>query len=384
MKLLEYQAHKLFRRFGIPAAKGFAISSIDELSSILPTLTYPVVVKAQVQTGNRGKAGGVAVARSQEELVKKAADILGMKIKNLPVKKVFLTDYVEKVAEFYLSFTIDRKSKFPIMIFSSAGGMEINEIAEEDPSKIIRTLIEPLKGVQAHMIQYIFDKTGIDAKYFDQLYDIIAKLYTTFMESDCLLAEINPLVIDKNDMLMALDAKVEIDDSALFRHEELKALRDELTDHPLVREARKWDFLYIPIAQEGNMAIISNGSGMIMSSLDLLTKKGVKVKCALDLGGGATAERVKEAIRIVFETPGIELVFINVFGGITRCDEIANGIKIALEKNPTYKIVVRMEGTNNALGIQIIESLPYDVELVPHLLAGADKIYDKVKEKVAL
>jgi len=238
-------------------------------------------------------------------LLKKATEILGHENQKSPCQKVFLTDYVEKVAEFYLSFTIDRKSKFPIMIFSSAGGMEINEIAEADPSKIIRTLIEPFKGVQPHMIQYIFDKTGIDPKYFDQLNNIITKLYTAFMESDCLLAEINPLVIDTSDTLMALDAKVEIDDSALFRHEELKALRDELTDHPLVREARKWDFLYIPIAQEGNVAIISNGSGMIMSSLDLLTKKGVKVKCALDLGGGATAERVKEAIRIIFETPGI-------------------------------------------------------------------------------
>lgn len=378
MKLLEYQAHELFHRYGIPSAQGFAFSSVEELESALDKIAFPAVIKAQVQTGNRGKAGGVAVVRSREELMKKASDIFALKIKGLPVRKIFLTAFIEKSAEFYLSFTIDRKTKFPIMIFSSSGGMEINEIAESDPSKIIRTLIEPFQGIQPHLIQYIFDKSGLDKKYFSQLYDIITKLYTVFMECDCLLAEINPLVVDKCDTLMALDAKIEIDDSALIRHEEFKALRDELTDNPLVREARAWDFLYIPIASEGNVGIISNGSGMIMSSLDLLTKKGVKVSCALDLGGGATSERVKEAIRIVFQTQGVDLVFINIFGGITRCDEIANGIRMALEKHPQYRVVVRMEGTNKQLGIQVIQTMNFDVELVADLLAGVEKVSEKV------
>lgn len=378
MKLLEHQAHGLFSSYGIPCAKGLTVSSVNELSSVLDKISYPVVIKAQVQTGNRGKAGGVAVAQNQDELMEKAETILNLKIKGLPVKRIFLTSFVKVISEFYLSITIDRKSKMPILIFSANGGMDINEIANTDPTKIVRTYIEPFQGVHMHMIQYIFDSTGIDMKYFDQMYNIVQSLYKMFIECDCLLAEINPLIVDENGLLRALDAKVEIDDNALIRHGDFKKLQNELTDNNLVLEAREWDFLYIPIGMEGSVGIISNGSGMIMSSMDLLNKRGVKVTCALDLGGGATSERVKEAIRILFHNNNVKLAFINIFGGITRCDEIANGIRLALEENPSYIIVVRMEGTNKESGIEIIKNMAHDVEIVPDLIAGVNRIQEKV------
>lgn len=378
MKLLEHQAHELFSSYGIPSAKGITVSSVKELSSVLDTISYPVVIKAQVQTGGRGKAGGVAVAHTRDELAEKAEAILNLKIKDLPVKKIFLTNLVKVISEFYLSITIDRKSKMPIMIFSASGGMEINEIADTDPTKIVRTFIEPFQGIQTHMIQYIFDSTGIDTKYFDQMYSIVQSLYKMFIECDCLLAEINPLVVDDKGLLLALDAKVEIDDNALIRHGDFKKLQDDLTDNSLVLEAREWDFLYIPVGKEGSVGIISNGSGMIMSSIDLLTKRSVNVACALDLGGGATSERVKEAICILFHNDNVKLAFINIFGGITRCDEIANGIRLALEENPNYIIVVRMEGTNKENGMEIIKHMAHDVEIVPDLIAGVNRIQEKV------
>jgi len=378
MKLFEHQAHELFSSYGIPCAKGLTVSSVNELSSVLDKISYPVVIKAQVQTGNRGKAGGIAVAQNKDELMEKAETILNLKIKGLPVKRIFLTNFVKVVSEFYLSITIDRKSKMPIMIFSANGGMDINEIVDTDPTKIIRTFIEPFQGVHTHMIQYIFDSTGIDIKYFDQMNNIVQSLYKMFIECDCLLAEINPLIVDENGLLRALDAKVEIDDNALIRHGDFKKLQNELTDNSLVLEAREWDFLYIPVGMEGSVGIISNGSGMIMSSIDLLNKRGVKVTCALDLGGGATSERVKEAIRILFHNDNVKLAFINIFGGITRCDEIANGIRLALEENPSYIIVVRMEGTNKENGIEIIKNIAHDVEIVPDLIAGVNRIQEKV------
>jgi len=378
MKLFEHQAHELFSSYGIPCAKGLTVSSVNELSSVLDKISYPVVIKAQVQTGNRGKAGGIAVAQNKDELMEKAETILNLKIKGLPVKRIFLTNFVKVVSEFYLGITIDRKSKMPIMIFSANGGMDINQIADTDPTKIIRTFIEPFQGVHTHMIQYIFDNTGIDIKYFDQMNSIVQSLYKMFIECDCLLAEINPLIVDENGLLRALDAKVEIDDNALIRHGDFKKLQNELTDNSLVLEAREWDFLYIPVGMEGSVGIISNGSGMIMSSIDLLNKRGVKVTCALDLGGGATSERVKEAISILFHNDNVKLAFINIFGGITRCDEIANGIRLALEENPSYIIVVRMEGTNKEKGIEIIKNMAHDVEIVPDLIAGVNRIQEKV------
>ncbi len=377
MKLLEYQAHELFRKYGIDAARGVVVRSAEELRCQAAQVEYPVVLKAQLATGGRGKAGGIQVARTPAEFLEKGTGILGLRIKGLPVKRIFLTSLVDARRELYLSITLDRKSKAPVLIFSAEGGMEINAVADADPSRIIRTLINPLCGIQPSMIQYILDRMGLDDKLAPQLSDVVNRLYSLFIECDCLLAEINPLVVDSADHLFALDAKVEIDDNALLRHPDLRQMRQELTEDALVLRAREWDFLYIPIGQEGTVGVISNGSGMIMSSIDLLSKKNLRVVCALDLGGGATRDRIKEAIHILFLNERVKIGLINIFGGITRCDEVAQGIRQALEAKPHLSIIVRMEGTNKEEGVRIISAIPHDVDIVPDLESGVERVLQR-------
>ncbi len=383
MKLLEYQAHELFNRCGVPAAAGVVVTSKEELkakaedpSSGIP---FPAVVKAQVQTGGRGKAGGVKIAENKDELIEKGSAILDLVIKKLPVRRLFITNKVDVKQELYLSITLDRKFKLPVLIFSAEGGMEINEIAEKDPDKVVKVHIDPLQGVRGHMANYILERTGLGKQYGKDLHKIITSLYHLFIEYDCLLVEINPLIIDGDDNLRALDGKIDVDDNALTRHEDIKTIRDELTENPRVAEAREWDFLYIPIDETGNVGVVSNGSGMIMSTIDLISKSGETVVCALDLGGGATADRVKEAIRIVFSNTKVELLFVNIFGGITRCNEIAGGVQMALAKNPEKSVVVRMEGTNREAGVEIIRGLSGDVELVDGLVHGVTRIHERMQ-----
>jgi succinyl-CoA synthetase beta subunit len=380
MKLLEYQAHELFTRYGIPAAVGTVIRNRKELKAAAPDFKFPAVIKAQVQTGGRGKAGGVKIAETQEELISLGGSIFDLVIKKLPVRKLFITGKAKVRRELYLSITLDRKAKVPVLIFCAEGGIEINEIADTHPDKIVKIFIDPLQGIREHMASYIIEKSGLDKGLRKELVSILTGLYALFVEYDCLLAEINPLIIDADGRLQALDGKLDIDDNALMRHEDIEAIRDELTENLFVAEARKWGFLYIPISENGNIGIVSNGSGMIMSCIDLIIQRGETVSCALDLGGGATADRVREAIRIVFSNPAVELVFVNIFGGITRCDEIATGIETAVNGDPGNSIVVRMEGTNKELGVGIIRGIEGDVELVEGLIHGVERIHGRMQE----
>lgn len=371
MKLLEYQAHRVFREYGLPAIDGTTVSSRGELECLEEEkLSFPLVLKAQVQTGGRGKAGGIQFAADRSELVEKGSAILGMKIKDLEVEKVFLTPKVAVVQEMYLSFTMDRTSKQGIMIFSPEGGMEINEIAERTPEKVAKVLIPPGDTLDDFIIQYAADVTGLDAAWLPEFRNFCRTLYQVFIGHDCLLAEINPLVITSEGKMMALDGKVDVDDNALYRHEEIRVFRDEMTDNPLVLEARGFDFLYIPVKDSGTIAVISNGSGMIMSSIDLISKAGMDVTCALDLGGGATADRVREGLRIVASNERVDTIFLNIFGGITRCNEIARGIEGSLEHTAGTRMVVRLEGTNKEEGLEILRSLGGDLESVDGLYEG--------------
>ncbi|GAB6277992.1 MAG: ADP-forming succinate--CoA ligase subunit beta [Rectinema sp.] len=373
MKLLEYKAHEIFHRYGIPSMDGQVVDSPEELKIIADHISLPAVIKAQVQTGGRGKAGGVQIATNKQDLVEKGTAILAMKIKDLPVKKIFITKKVDYLKELYLSFTLDRRSKKVVLIFSKEGGMEINEIAGKRPELIAKVLIYPLsRSLDDFYIQYAIDKSGLEDCYVESFRDICKKLYKLFLEESCLLAEINPLAIDSSNNLIALDGKIEIDDNALLKHEEIRILRDKLEDNPLVLEARKFRFLYIPISEKGNIGIISNGSGMIMSTLDLIVKKGMKVGCALDLGGGATSDRVSESLHIVASNNSINMIFINIFGGITRCDEIAIGIKNALHNLSTVKFFVRLEGTNKEKGQEILRQLGSNVLLADGLRHGVE------------
>ncbi len=389
MKLLEYKSQELFYDYDIPSNKGFVIDSLEDLGNtaqddeptrgdgiIAKVENYPVVVKAQVQTGGRGKAGGIKFAENDEELIEISRDLLGKEIKGLEIKKLLVVDMIDVKKEWYLSVTLDRKTKTPLLIFSTEGGVDIEETAHETPEKIAKVPINPMMGIKPYMVRYLVNYFDIDPDYLKPLYEIVENLYRLFKEYDCLLTEINPLVIDGEGDLIAVDGKIDIDDNSLFRHDDILKFRDALTEDEKVIEARKYDFLYIPIRDEGNIGVISNGSGMIMSSIDLITKKGMEVSCALDLGGGATAERVKEAIKIILENDDVELLLINIFGGITRCDEIAKGLEMASDAVGDKTVIIRVEGTNKEAGLEIIHNMKDTVVSVDSILEGVDALYE--------
>ena len=385
MKLMEYQAQLLFKQFDVPVMRGCVVDRVENIAQAMSEagIRYPAVVKAQVQIGGRGKAGGIQFADNLEEAENHAKRLLGSELRGLKVNKLYIVEKAGYKTEWYLSVMLDRLSKQPIIIFSAMGGMEIEQTAKTDPDKIKKIVIDPMIGVQDYMARYLLSSSGLDIAYTKQLHALLKSLYACFMKYDCMLCEINPLVVDNNDTLIALDGKVDIDDSALYRLPDVMAWREELPEEDLVREARKFDFLYIPVEEGGSIAVCSNGSGMLMSCIDMITKNGMKVGAVLDLGGGATAARIAEAMRILFSTPGVKAVLINIFGGITRCDEVAGGVKLAMEHHDLdgKLIVVRMEGTNKDKGIEIIEGLHSDViraeglrESVAALLERRDRL----------
>lgn len=368
MKLLEYKAQELFHKYQVPTMNGCVISSSEQMEEEIEKagLHYPVVVKAQVQIGGRGKAGGIRFADTPQEAKQHCEDLLFSELRGYKVNQLLIVEKSENnKTELYLSIMLDRLTKQPIIIFSANGGMEIEQTAKEDPDKIIKLAIDPFVGVKDYMAEYLLSRSGMDRSCKKQLASLLAKLYALFMDYSCMLVEINPLVINAEDTLTALDGKIDIDDSALFRLPDIQEFAEKLQpDNPLIKEAAAYNFLYIPIEEGGTIAVASNGSGMLMSCIDLISKEGMKVSAALDLGGGATAGRIKEAMRILFSTPGVKAVLINIFGGITRCDEVAGGVKLALEGQHQDKIVVvRMEGTNKETGLSIIDSIK-DVDIV--------------------
>lgn len=368
MKLLEYKAQELFHKYQVPTMNGCVISSSEQMEEEIEKagLHYPVVVKAQVQIGGRGKAGGIRFADTPQEAKQHCEDLLFSELRGYKVNQLLIVEKSENnKTELYLSIMLDRLTKQPIIIFSANGGMEIEQTAKEDPDKIIKLAIDPFVGVKDYMAEYLLSRSGMDRSCKKQLSSLLAKLYALFMDYSCMLVEINPLVINAENTLTALDGKIDIDDSALFRLPDIQEFAEKLQpDNPLIKEAAAYNFLYIPIEEGGTIAVASNGSGMLMSCIDLISKEGMKVSAALDLGGGATAGRIKEAMRILFSTPGVKAVLINIFGGITRCDEVAGGVKLALEGQHQDKIVVvRMEGTNKETGLSIIDSIK-DVDIV--------------------
>ena len=365
MKLMEYQAQTLFGQFGLPVMRGCVVEKWEDLAPAVAEakLCYPVVVKAQVQIGGRGKAGGIQFAGNLEEAQKHAQNLLGSQLRGLTVRKLYIVEKASYQKEWYLSILLDRVNKQPLIIFSDAGGMEIEETAKENPQRIKKVIVDPMIGIQDYMARYLLSASGLSLDYAKQLDDILRRLYRCFMEYDCMLCEINPLAVDHERKLIALDGKVDVDDSALYRLSDVAAWREELPEEPLVKEARQYNFLYIPVEAGGSIAVCSNGSGMLMSCIDMIGKSGMQVGAALDLGGGATSDRIAQAMRILFSTPGVKAVLINIFGGITRCDEVAQGVKQAMEQHSLdgKLIIVRMEGTNKERGAAIIDGMHADV-----------------------
>ena len=376
MDLMEYKAKEVFDEFGLPVSHGFVVENLEGLETRKNEVLYPCVVKAQVQIGGRGKAGGIRKVADYAELKKACGDILGMDIKGHLVERVLLAKCVDIKREWYLSITLDRMEKLPVIIFSSMGGVDIEETAAKSPGKIVKITVDPVVGVKRYHAQYLVSKSGIEAEFVDKLLALLVKLYKAFCGRDCMLCEINPLAVDADGNLVAVDAKVSIDDSALPRYPDLTALRDELERHPRILEARKFRFLYIPCDPAGDLAVVSNGSGMIMSSMDVISSRGMAVYSALDLGGGSTADRIKEAVRIVLGDDKVKGLFMNIFGGITRCDEVANGVAQFMKEYGSDKLlVVRFEGTNKDKGMEILSGIGRDnVVFADGLYQGVDAL----------
>jgi len=370
MKLHEYQSKQLFAEHGIPIPHGQMTMNASEAKSIAAELGGRVVVKSQVLVGGRGKAGGIRLVNTAEEAEEAATQILGMKIKDLPVRKVLIDEAVDIKTEIYLGITNDRTRRCPVMIASAEGGVEIEEVAKTDPDKIVRVWIDPLLGLRDYQARYLAACTEMPRENWREFMSITKGLYQTFMQTDATLAEINPLVITGEKGLMALDGKMVLDDNGLFRHPELAEMRDLDEEAAEEREARKYGLSYVKLG--GEIGCMVNGAGLAMATMDVINHYGGSPANFLDIGGGASAEKVAAAIQIIIRDPKVKAVLFNIFGGITRGDEVARGILAALEKTPTkLPMVVRLVGTNAEEGRHLLAKA--DMETAVSLADAAQK-----------
>ena len=353
MKLHEYQSKLLFAQHGIPIPKGKVAVTPRAVHDIADELGGRVVVKGQVLVGGRGKAGGIKLARSSAEAEELARQILGMTIKGLPVRKVLIDEAADIQQEIYLAVTNDRAARRPVMIASAAGGVEIEEVARTDPSKIVREAIDPLMGLRDYQARIIALALELPRGLWRAFAEIAAALYATYQETDATLAEINPLVITDAGNLLALDGKIILDDNALYRHPGLADLRDIDEEVAPEREARKYGLSYVKL--NGDIGCLVNGAGLAMATMDVIKSFGGEPANFLDVGGGAAAEKVAAALKIILADETVRSILLNIFGGITRCDEVARGILMALEGiERQVPIVIRLVGTNEEEGRKIL------------------------------
>ena len=345
MKLHEYQSKQIFSKYGVPIPKGRVATTASEARQIADELGGRVVVKSQVLVGGRGKAGGIKVANNSGEAEQLATQILAMEIKGLPVRKVLIDEAAAIDQEIYLGITNDRAARKPVMMASAAGGVEIEEVAATTPEKIIRAHIDPLLGLRDYQSRDIAASIDLPRNNWRDFGKIAEGLWQAYQACDATLAEINPLVTTKDKHLLALDGKMLIDDNALFRHPGLAEMRDIDEEAPSETEARKYGLSFIKL--DGNIGCMVNGAGLAMTSMDVIKLFGGEPANFLDIGGGAGADKVAAAMRIILSDPNVKAVLYNIFGGITRCDEVAKGILAAMEDvKPTVPMVVRLVGTN--------------------------------------
>ena len=355
MKLHEYQSKTIFSKHGIPIPKGRVAATADEAKQIAEELGGRAVIKAQVLVGGRGKAGGVKVANNSDEAAELAQQILAMEIKGLPVRKVLVDEAAAIEHEIYFSITNDRAAKKPVMIASGEGGVEIEVVAEETPEKIIKVHIDPLLGLRDYQARDIAASIDLPRELWREFSVIANGLWEVYKSTDAELAEINPLVITKDNHLVALDGKMLIDDNSLFRHADLAEMRDIDEEAPAETEARRHGLSFIKL--DGNIGCMVNGAGLAMTSMDIVKLFGGEPANFLDIGGGAGADKVAAAMRIILSDPAVKAVLFNIFGGITRCDEVAKGILAAMEEvKPEVPMVVRLVGTNAEEGRKLLEN----------------------------
>ncbi|MBW7863396.1 MAG: ADP-forming succinate--CoA ligase subunit beta [Candidatus Hydrogenedens sp.] len=374
MKIHEYQAIELFSRAGIPVPAGSVASSPAEAVEIARRLGGPVVVKAQVHAGGRGKAGGVKRAGTPEEAGVRAGEILGMDIKGLKVRKVLVTAAENIASESYVGIVLDRATKKPVIMVSPDGGVDIEEVAAKTPERIHRYYVDPVNGLRAYQAWALARKLFQDPSQARQAADIIVKLYGVFWETDASLAEINPLVLNGAGKIVALDAKINIDDNGLARREGLESLRDPESEDPAEAYARESDLSYVRL--RGGIGCIVNGAGLAMATMDLVKRYGGEPANFLDIGGSSSPKKVVAAMRIILSDPEVRVILINIFGGITRCDDVANGIVAAFnELRPSVPVVVRLVGTNEKEAAAILRDMD---------LPGADTLDGIVRKAVEL
>jgi succinyl-CoA synthetase beta subunit len=370
--LYEYQGKELFRRFGIPVSEGRLATTPAEARAAAEEIGGQVVVKAQVMTGGRGKAGGVKLAEGPDDAVQKAEEILGLDINGHVVRKLWIESASEIAKEYYLSVTFDRGAKKVLLMLTTEGGIEIEEVAARSPEALARLHVDPLEGFQPYQARRIIYGAGIDDPGEQkQIMAIVENLYRCFVESDAMLCEINPLIVTPEGEVRALDSKFTVDDNALYKHEDIAAMRDPEAYPPEERAAREKGVTYVKL--DGDVGILGNGAGLVMSTLDVIAIVGGRPANFCDLGGGGDAQGVVDALEVITADPQVKSILFNIFAGITRCDEVARGILEALSQMTIdHPIVVRFDGTNAEEGREILaEAAPPNLHVEPTMLEAA-------------
>ena len=372
MDLYEYQGKQLFARFGIPVSDGRVALTPAEAKSAAAELGGPVVVKAQVLTGGRGKAGGIRLATTPDEAEAHAHAILGLDIRGHVVRTLWIEKASDIATEYYLSLTFDRSHKQPLYMFTTHGGVDIEEVAATSPEALVRLHVDPLEGFHPWQARRLIYAAGVtDPGEQKQIAAIVAKLYEAFVACDAMLCEINPLIVTPEGDVRALDSKFTVDDNALYRHPDIAEMRDTAATDPLEALAREKHVTYVKL--DGEVGVLGNGAGLSMSSVDVVTFAGGRPANFCDLGGGGDAQGVVDALSVITQDPQVKAIFFNIFGGITRCDEVARGILQALrEMTIDLPIVVRLDGTNAEEGRRILaEAAPPNLYVEPTMLEAA-------------
>jgi succinyl-CoA synthetase beta subunit len=386
LKIHEYQAKEILRRYGVATPRGRVTDDAAEAAEICREFGGRCVVKAQIHAGGRGKGGGVKLAGSPEEAQELAGQILGMRLvthqtgpEGQEVTKILIEEAVDIVSELYLSITLDRAQGKPVVMASSAGGMDIEEVAAKDPDAIVREAVDPQLGILPFQTRRVAAKLGLEGGTARQAGKLLASLVKAYLDTDASLAEINPLLVTGDGDVIALDAKMNFDDNALFRHPDILEMRDLAEENPLEVEAGKFDLNYIKL--DGDIGCMVNGAGLSMATMDIISLAGGEPANFLDVGGSASEEAVQNAFRILVSDESVKAVLINIFGGIARTDRIAAGVVAALEElgGIDMPVVVRLEGTNVERGRQILEEADFDFIVAEQMADAAEKIVAAVK-----
>ncbi len=380
MDLLEYQGKQLFARHGVPVPSGAPATTVEEAVAAADEIGYPCVVKAQVQIGGRGKAGGIKVAQNRTEAEAHAKAIIGMDIRGLTVHEVWIEAASDIAAEYYASVVFDRAAKRPLIMLSTRGGVDIEEVAASDPDAIPRLHVDPLLGFQAFHGRRLAFEAGVDGDVVRPVTAFLTRLYDAFVGEEAMLVEVNPLIVTGDRQVMALDAKVTLDGNGLFRHSDNAAFRNVAAEDPQERLARERDLVYVKLA--GDIGILGNGAGLVMSTLDVVAQAGGSPANFLDAGGGSKSEAIVNAVEVILSDEKVRAVLFNIFGGITRCDEGARGLIEAFAQiDVTVPFVVRLDGTNDEEGRRLLAEadLP-NVHVEKTMLGAAARVVELAKE----